>query len=324
MRIGHLAALLAVLLACLPPLDEQPPPPPPPPPTGGGPPPPPPPPPPSPPPTPTDACGGTRKLDPGGHGGFPGSGVGNDGGTGQLWLVRIDRGTANLADSIQLLIQRTTTALAAAGLKARGISILSLYDGFPIWSTTDASSNAVPWTTIAGSLRARAGLDAPAPDGCATSRLLTVGQGLAAAGGFGITPGALLVAIVDHGARPVPIASCGDPAASLAQDPACWAVFGNTVLHRADFRFAFFATPETGTTAQMKASCLAVPGFPTDTLDSLEASDQPYYDPLDQEMDAQQPALATRFDLCNALGSGAPAQLAAFASSWAALLSGQP
>src|SRR6267143_1381343 len=276
-----LAVYLALLCGCLappedpPPVVVSPPPPPPPPPPSGGPPPPPP----LPPPT---VCEGAGFLDTGGHGGFPGSGLGQDGGTGQLWLVRIDRGTANLADSIQNLVQRTTAALRDARLSPRGIAVVSLYDGALIWSTHDARFTSLGNLSVA--LSARSALDNPAPAGCATSGLLDVGQRLSAigapAGPFATRPGALLVGIVDHGARPTPLASCGDPAASLAADLACWAPFGPVVLQRADFRFGFFATPETGTTEQMKKACLAEPGLPVTTIDSLEASDFTFYDRL--------------------------------------------
>src|SRR6267143_1912199 len=215
-----LAVYLALLCGCLappedpPPVVVSPPPPPPPPPPSGGPPPPPP----LPPPT---VCEGAGFLDTGGHGGFPGSGRGQDGGTGQLWLVRIDRGTANLADSIQRLIQRTTAALRDARLSPRGIAVVSLYDGAVLWSTQDASRD--PLTTIATLLGARAALDNAPPAGCATFQLLDLGRRLSAIGSpvaaFANRPGALLVGMVDHGARPAPLASCGDPAAGAARAP---------------------------------------------------------------------------------------------------------
>jgi len=256
--------------------------------------------------------------------------MGSDGGTGQLWLVRIDRGTANLADAIQTLISQTTAALRTAGLSPRGIAVLSLYQGNQgnlVWATTDA--RAASLTTIATALRSRAALDNPSPAGCATSSLLNAGGqlpgiGAPASAPFGIRPGALLVGIVDHGARPAPLASCGIPAAVVGADPACWALFAGTVLHRASFRFAFFATPESGTTAAMRTSCLAVPGFPVGTLDALESSDLPFYDPLAQGIDEGQPDLATRFDLCQAIGTDAPRQLAALANAWGQLLAAQP
>ncbi|MFL5309856.1 MAG: hypothetical protein ACJ79H_05310 [Myxococcales bacterium] len=321
MRALLVAACLAVLSGCLappedPPVATVPPPPPPPPPPPLDPP---------PPPVPT-VCGRTSVLDTGRHGGFPGSGVGQDGGIGQLWLVRIDRGTANLADSIQRLIQRTTAALRDARLAPRGIAVVSLYDGALVWSTTNASRD--PLITVAPALNARAALDNPAPAGCATFQLFDLGRQLSGIGApanpFAIRPGALLVGIVDHGARPAPLVSCGDPAAALAADIACWASFGSVVLQRAEFRFGFFATPETGTTAQMKTGCLAVPGLPVTTIDSLEASDFTFFDPLAQQMEQRQPGLATRFDLCRAFGSDAPVQLATFANAWAQLLAAQP
>ena len=322
MRAFLVALCFAVLSGCLapppedPPVTIAPPPPPPPLPPPVGPPPPP----------PFLVCGRTKILDTGGHGGFPGSGLGQDGGTGQLWLVRIDRGTANLAQSIQTLIQRTTGALRDARLSPRGIAVVSLYDGAVVWSTSNASRD--PLSTIATLLSARAALDNPAPAGCPTFQLLDVGRRLSEIGPpanpFAIRPGALLVGMVDHGARPAPLASCGDPAGALSADIACWASFGSVVLQRADFRFGFFATPETGTTQQMKTSCLAVPGLPSTTIDSFEASDFAFYDPLAQQMEQRQPGLAARFDLCRAFGSDAPVQLATFANTWAQLLAAQP
>jgi len=230
---------------------------------------------------------------------------------------------ANLALPIQSLVQNTTAALRGAGLQPRGIAVVSLYGGDVIWSVIDLRT--APIANLALALQARAAADNPPPAGCATSEILDVARHLPTAGvAFPARPGALLVAVVDHGARPASLTSCGDPAATLAADPACWAAFGTTFLRRADFRFAFFATPESGTTAEMKASCLRVPGFPTDALDSLEASDATFYDPLAQAMDAQQPNLATRFDLCAVLGSGAASPLASFAGAWVQVLMGQP
>jgi hypothetical protein len=240
--------------------------------------------------------------------------------------VRIDRGTANLADSIQTLIQRSTASLRGAGLSPRGIAVASLYDGSLIWSVPDARVS--PLGTIAAALAARAALENAAPTGCPTATLFNLGRRLSSIGApsspFAVPPGALLVGMVDHGARPSALSSCGDPAAALAADVACWAPFGGIVLHRADFRFGFFATPESGTTAEAKASCLTVPGLPTTIIDSLEASDLGFYDPLDQELEQRQPGLATRFDLCRALGSEAPAVLGAFANAWTQLLMAQP
>jgi len=74
----------------------------------------------------------------------------------------------------------------------------------------------------------------------------------------------------------------------------------------------------------MKTSCLAVPGLPSTTIDSFEASDFAFYDPLAQQMEQRQPGLAARFDLCRAFGSDAPVQLATFANNWAQLLAAQP
>jgi hypothetical protein len=239
--------------------------------------------------------------------------------------VRVDRGLANLADSIQLLVERTTSGFRAAGLSTRGIAVASLYGGDVIWSTLDART--VNLGNLATALRARAALDNPAPSACATAQLLRLGPLLSDLGNpppFSVRPGALLVAVVDHGARPLALASCGSPAATLRADPACWAAFRGTVLQRAQLRFALFATPETGTTADLRTRCVGVPGLPLEAIDALAPSTVPYYDPLAAQIDQAQPDLATRFDLCGAIGSDAPAALATFASAWARLLAAQP
>jgi hypothetical protein len=202
--------------------------------------------------------------------------------------------------------------------------VLSLYGGDVIWTAADARTT--PLTTIAAALRGRAALDNPAPAGCATAALLGVSRHLSSIGAnapFAVRPGALMVGFVDHGTRPASLASCGNPV-QLATETACWASFNGTVLHRAQFRFGFFATPEAGTTAAMQASCLAVPGLPVETLDALEASSLTYYDPLAAWLNQSQPDLATRFDLCRGFGSDAPAQLGGFANAWSQLLIGQP
>lgn len=133
-----------------------------------------------------------------------------------------------------------------------------------------------------------------------------------------------MVGMVDHGERPAALASCGQPGSVLGDDPACWARCRSVVLPRANTRFAFFTTPESGTTAELRASCAAVSGLPIQVIDALEPSALPYFEPLAEELDAAQPGLASRVDLCQAFGSGAPAQLSAFASAWAQLLRAQP
>jgi len=86
------------------------------------------------------------------------------------------------------------------------------------------------------------------------------------------------VGVVDHGARPMPLASCGIPA--LTSPGPC--LLGHVRRPRSAprrLRFGFFAT-RSGTTAEMKASCLAVPGFPVEVLGLPRASDASYFDPL--------------------------------------------
>src|SRR2546430_15013698 len=81
-------------------------------------------------------------------------------------------------------------------------------------------------------------------------------------------------------------------------------------------RFLMIATPENGDAAAMRGHCLAVPNFPTTGLDVLAPSSQPFFDPWSASMNAIQEGLATRVDLCDALGSGAAPTWAAMAKQW--------
>jgi hypothetical protein len=240
--------------------------------------------------------------------------------------VRIDRGTANLAAPIAHLVLGTTQALIAAKLGIRTIAIVSLYGGELIWSwsgTVFPKDTTALFSGMVTRLQSRASLDLPAPAGCATATVFEIGKRLFSLGVFSTIPGALMVGVVDHGARPAGIDTCGDPGAALSADPACWANFGGTVLPRVQTRFGFFATPETGSTSDMRISCLSVPGIPLQSIDVLEASSAAYFDPLSNQLNVAQPGLATRFDLCESFGTAGYGQLTSFASSWGQLLSAQ-
>ena len=309
MRRVHVILAVACIAGCLAPpeappeaVTRPPPPPPPPPPPGGG----------GggggvPPPPVQFVCGGTAVLDSGNHGAFAGSGLKSDGGTSELWFVRTDRGLANIAAPVAHLVTGTSQALTAAKLGIRSIAIISLYNGDVIWSWSGSTFpiDVTPlFNGMVTRLQSRASLDLSAPAGCATAMLLDVGKRLFSLGVFSALPGALMVGVVDHGARPVGIDTCGDPGAALGANPACWANFGGTVLPRIQTRFAFFATPETVSTSDIRTSCLSVPGIPLQSIDVLEASSAAFFDPLSNEMDVAQPGLATRFEVFTKWGKG--------------------
>jgi hypothetical protein len=137
---------------------------------------PPPPPPPSPPPPPdldgglgwgTDAGTGTTA--------FPGSGLRGDQGTGVLVMMRIDRGTANLADAIELLVKQFSDQLDAAGLKTSSVAVADLYRGNLIWGTR---LNTNPRRSLADALRLQAAqVDTTVRlSGCTTEGLRSIGS----------------------------------------------------------------------------------------------------------------------------------------------------
>jgi hypothetical protein len=127
-------------------------------------------------------------------------------------------------------------------------------------------------------------------------------------------PGALLVALIDSGERPQPFSTC--PSQALwSGDPEYWAALGRA-LCRLQTHFLLLGTSEVESLDAMRARCLSVAGFPTTTLDALAPSSNLFFDPIAAQMNAAADALATREDLCDALGSGAPAAWDALATRW--------
>ena len=253
--------------------------------------------------------------------GFPGSGKDGDPGTGVLWLVRLDRGSANLADAEQTLVKQTNAALKNAGLTVNAVVAISMYDGHVIWGAHGLGAGTQPG--LADALR-REAQTAPAspPTSCALSFLNGISLSSLSDGAgqpFAPRPSALLVGALDHGARPLGFDSCATD--YLSADPQRWQTFYEGPLPRLQTHYAFVATAEQQPVDQMRQRCLAVAGFPSQVLDALQPSPARFFDPLASTMLAAQPGLSSRADLCNALGSSWPGVAASMASDWVAVLS---
>jgi len=236
---------------------------------------------------------------------IPGSGVDGDNGTAVLALVRIDQGTANLADALQDLLALIPDRLAPEGLKVTSVAVGDLYRTRLLWASR-ADGSTPP--SLAGVLRAAASSSAElAPLNCTTAALQAFGPTLLTLGANGVrpfipVPGALLVVLIDSGARPSPLTSC-TTAGFWAADPVQWFAYGPPVP-RARTHFAFLATPENADLSGLRSRCLGIAGFPPTALDVIAPSPNPYFDPLSAQMNGIAPALVHRADLCDALGSG--------------------
>jgi hypothetical protein len=263
-------------------------------------------------------------VDGGGTGGGGGGGGGGginpseEGhGVGQLWLVRIDHGAANTAASVEALVAASTKAIADARVDLVGTAVASLYEpSRVIWAH---NPNAPMPITIADAIATQAVPDGPAPSSCPTAMLFRLGSELRALFtgailAFPTPPAALFVGIVDHGARPVPLSACGDPATGLAADPADWLSTGAAVPPRLRIRIAWITTPESGTTASLRARCAATPGIPPSVIDVVDPSTMLFYDPLLSSLATRAPGLAAPLDLCNAFA--APALVSSAVSVW--------
>jgi hypothetical protein len=256
---------------------------------------------------------------------FPGGGA-HDSGTDLIWLLRLDPGTATLADAHAALVARTAEALDARGFKIRSIAVLPLYGGAPIWAWMNG---VLPDSTLYDALRARAASASGAPPSrCTTDALFDAGFSIGSitgAGGplFPSRPGALLVALLDSSARPLPLASasCGAPLDRLvgAELPVWLRYPDGARMPRSATRYLLAATSETESTDAMRARCESR-GLHPDQLDALAPSAQPFFDPLASGMGVRVQGLALRADLCDATSDAFGATLAAFANDWGAAL----
>jgi hypothetical protein len=222
-------------------------------------------------------------------------------------MIRTDPGTANLAVALDSLLTSVRGALLRAGLDVRGAAVADLYQPRFYWAGRYGKNLPSP-PSLPNALAAAAAQPEITPTSCTSDTLLDEVSTLPAwsAGGiqpFMPMPSALLVLFVDTGARPADLRACPRADALWNSDPAAWvqAAF----LRRAQTRFLFAATPEGGDLAAMRTHCLSVPGFPATGLDVLAPSPNPFFDPLTDRMNAVEDLLATRVDLCDALGNGA-------------------
>jgi len=213
-------------------------------------------------------------------------------------------------------VKQLSIALQNQGLKVTSVGVADLYGPEQIWASQVGKTTPL---SLANALRALSGSrDGTAPTTCTTEQLRSQGaqawnwnqNGISP---FNPTPGAVLVVLIEPGARPQPFASCSSSAFSF--DPVFWIPL-QWRSRLAQTRFLMIATTEVAGAADMRTYCLAVPGFPTAALDVLAPSANPFFDPWSAQMNGVQQGLATRVDLCDALGSGAPAIWDAMAKQW--------
>jgi hypothetical protein len=257
-----------------------------------------------------------------------------------LWLVRIDRGTANLAASYATLIRGLTTALAAEGFDVRMTGVASLYESRLYWARAGKDLSTSELQTL---LENAASSSDAAPGVCSTAALSDVGGRLSSmpvmapssstptgSMPFGTPLGALLVVTLDHGARPSAYGAsdCGtgtqDPAGWFggSRSPATWLNrnTGAWYLPRAQTRFLFVSTSESETYEQLRARCAAMSNFPRTGLDAISPSARAFYAPFTIGLENYQARLGSQEDLCNAVAGDWAGRSGGFAKDWANLL----
>jgi hypothetical protein len=256
------------------------------------------------------------------QGPIPGTGKDGDNGTAVLVMVRVDQGTANIATNLQDMLKQIADALGAQGLAVQSVAVAEMYANQRIWASRVGQRSPPALANVLRSVSASR--SAAAPTACSSIELGNQGATAWSWNQDSITPfsplpAALLVVLVDPGARPNALASCAT--SSFSAEPVSWFPLQRK-YRRAQTRFLMIATPENGDAAAMRAHCLAVPNFPVAALDVVAPSVQPFFDPWAAQMNAVENALAARVDLCDALGSGAQGIWANLAKQWYQTLSG--
>jgi hypothetical protein len=239
-------------------------------------------------------------------------------------MLRIDQGTANLATPLQALLKQVTTALTQQGLLVTSVAVSEMYAQEPIWALRDQPKAPIADKLAVALREASASRAGTLPTSCPTDALLNEGAALWAwtyAGSvrpFTPGPGALMVILVDSGARPHPFDDCHADDFSNA-DPTRWVRLDRTLRIRQTL-FLLLATPENGDLTALRQRCAATPGFPLAGLDVLAPSSMGFFDPWAAQMNARKPGLANRIDLCDALGAAAPGLWNDIAKRWYQIL----
>ena len=246
----------------------------------------------------------------------PGSGKDGDNGTAVLVMLRVDQGTVNIATNLQSLLKQISDALKGAGFAVKSVAVAEMYAIERIWASRVGQKSPPALANVLRAVSASRG--AAAPTACTTAALGSQGASVWSwnqdeVTPFLPTPAAILVVLIDPGARPTPFGNCAT--SNFSADPVYWIPLQRG-FHLRQTRFLMIATPENGDAAAMRSHCLAVPNFPTAGLDVLAPSSQPFFDPWSAQMNGTQEGLATRVDLCDALGSGAAPAWNAMAKQW--------
>jgi hypothetical protein len=272
---------------------------------------------------------------------FPGSGQNGDQGTGVLWLVRIDRGTANLAPAYAATIRAMNQQLVAEGFSVRVTGVASLYEPRLYWATYGDNVTVAELQSLLES--AANSVETATPTACSSTALadmggrlsttITMPPGSTSPSGyapFGPSLSALLVGVLDHGARSVSYttSSCTPSGESPAawfggtREPATWlnrSDYGWT-LPRSQTRFLFVTTSETESYDQMRSRCAGMANFPRPALDAINPASVSFYGDFAYNLGNYQSGLGTQVDLCNALGGDWTTYSRTFARDWVSLL----
>jgi hypothetical protein len=250
--------------------------------------------------------------------------------------VRVEPGLANLSASYVTLVAKMNAGLSAAGFSVRTTAVASLYEPRLLWARSDGSTEG-----LAAALTTAAHGASSAPTACSTYALTTLGERLsstwAESGNSSSAPfaqerGALLVGVLDHGARPAAYGASGCAYLGMApgeyfSEPAGrvqWLHrYGGWGLPTLQTRLALVFTSETETAAKQRSRCASLPGFYAPALDVIAPSAAtPFYTDWATQLGLHQAGLARSFDLCGAVGTDFSAAANGFALDWAQALQG--
>lgn len=252
----------------------------------------------------------------------------------QLWMVRIDRSTALLAESYAGIILATRKTFRDSGGQAYRLVVASLVSGKVIWMETENEPSKV---TLAEALKAQALQDEGTVFPCPLTALARMGSDFS---NVRFRPGegedyfpmayptstAFFVGIIDGGPREF---SMNDQACRIEQsrpsdffgaktpvDWARWSWWTNYRIPRLATRFLVIHSEEGVDSVTLRKRCREIENFPARMLDALVGAKTFFYRDFVSEMNTFEPEVASSIDLCQALVSDPEALTRGVVHGW--------
>lgn len=244
-----------------------------------------------------------------------------------MFAVRLERSTLNLAAQYNELMEQTVAGLAGAGFQVDQVSMLRL-DERPSNPTLLAAWGCRlddPRRLLASDVLRHYALEADrdaARTQCVSAPLVEMGSelanvvtqyppqlpnGVSGRSAFGEAPDRVLIVHLDPLDRTIPIDGCAASPLMRGEEAfedggVSWLNYAGTNPRPEAITHWFLISDEGVDRPTFTADCSALEGFPVNVLDSMEASELPYYGALQESVEATG-SQAASLSICRAMVS---------------------